>query len=61
MSAKIKLTGVRSLKSKLRRMSSELADDSGRVRADHSNHMYLADELAVLSRQLGALAKRLED
>lgn len=57
---KIKLTGNRSLKSKLRRMSAELADDAGRVEAGYDTPA-LVSSLADISRQLGALARLLED
>lgn len=60
MNRKIKITGERSLESKLHRLAWELEDDAGRVRASHGDeYESLANALKALSSQLGKLARGL--
>lgn len=59
MRRKVKITGDRSIKSKLHRLAYELELDGIRVRQDHSDAQGLADSLQAISSQLGDLARSL--
>lgn len=53
---KVKLTGKRSIESKLSRLAYEFEEDALRVRVDHNNDL-LADALLAISSQLGKIAR----
>lgn len=57
---KVKITGERSIKSKLHRLAYELENDGRRVLCDHPEFGNLADTLQWLSKQLGNAARNLE-
>lgn len=57
---KVKITGERSIESKLHRLAYELEHDAARIRADHGSEWEgLANALAAISSQLGKLARGL--
>jgi len=56
---KVKLTGDRSIASKLHRLAYELEYDAKRIRDDH-NKDYLADSIRELSSRCGKLARAME-
>lgn len=58
---KIKLTGSRSIESKLQRLAYELEADAARVRADHPGQDGLANGIQAVSSQLGKMARSIED
>lgn len=58
---KIKITGERSIKTKLHRLAYELEHDARRVLCDHPGRASLADTLQWLSSKMGDAARRLED
>jgi hypothetical protein len=59
---KVKLTGERSIESKLSRLAYELEHDAARIRADHGEAQdRLANSLKASSSQLGNLARRMGD
>lgn len=59
---KVKLTGDRSIASKLRRLAFELEDDANRLRHDHGKpYDSLANALSSISSQLGNLGRGLEE
>lgn len=60
MVRKVKITGERSIESKLQRLAYELGEDAQRVKADHgSDREGLSNALSQISRQLGALRRSL--
>lgn len=62
MIKKVKLTGERSIESKLRRLAYELENDAARVRADHGEKQaYLANSLRNVSSTLGNVARNITD
>lgn len=62
MVRKVKITGERSIESKLQRLAYELGEDAQRVKADHgSDRGGLAFELSRIARQLGALHRSLRN
>lgn len=56
----VKLTGKRSLATKLQRLAYELEHDAARVRADHPGQASVANALTAISSQLGGLGRVLE-
>lgn len=60
MARKIKITGERSIESKLARLAYELENDAYRIKADYgSDRESLAAGLRSVSSQLGAMARGL--
>ena len=57
---KVKLVGDRSIRSKLIRLSNELADDAGRVQVDHPERESLVAGLVEISGRLSELARSLD-
>lgn len=58
---KTKLTGERSIASKLHRLAYELEHDAKRIKADHGSEMEgIADAIRSISSHLGNLARRME-
>jgi len=57
---KLKMTGERSIESKLARLAYDLEHDASRIRADYDDkHENLANALKAISRQLGKLSRGL--
>jgi len=54
---KVKLTGDRSIESKLHRLAYELEHDAARISADHPDQSYLANSVSEISSRLGKLAR----
>lgn len=59
MKNKVKLTGERSIESKLMRLAWELERDASRVREDHPDRDNLANALADISRRLGRVGRNI--
>lgn len=58
---KVKLTGDRSIESKLHRLAYELEADAARIRADHgASHAALVEGIRAVSSQLGRMARSIE-
>ncbi len=61
MQKKTKLTGERSIQSKLHRLAYELENDASRIRADHGQGQAgLAEAIKAISSTLGSLARSME-
>lgn len=58
---KVKLTGERSIESKLRRLAYELEADANRIKADHPNQDSLSNSVRAISSTLGKLARSIEE
>lgn len=57
----IKITGVRSINTKLRRLEYEFKADAARILRDcPEDHARVADGLQVIARKMGDLARTLE-
>ncbi len=56
MAQKVKLTGERSIESKLHRLAYELEQDANRIKADHGKE-YLANSIREISSRLGKVAR----
>lgn len=60
MVRKVKITGKRSIESKLRRLAYELEHDTSKIKADYGDEReFLANSLRDISSQLGAIARGL--
>lgn len=58
---KVKLTGERSIESKLQRLAYELERDANRIKADHPDQDSLANGVRAVSSTLGRLARNIEE
>lgn len=59
---KVKLTGERSIESKLHRLAYELENDAARVKADHGeSQAYLSNSLRAISSMLGNLSRNIRE
>lgn len=60
MSRKVKITGERSIESKLCRLAYELEHDASKIKADYGyEREFLANSIRAISLQLGAIARGL--
>lgn len=58
----VKMTGERSIESKLSRLAYELAYDSCRIRSDYNNrYKTLANSIKVISSQLKKLSRNINE
>lgn len=58
---RVKLTGERSIESKLHRLAYELESDASRVRADYPDQQHLANSIKEISSRLGKVARRMQE
>lgn len=58
---KVKLTGDRSIESKLQRLAYELEADAARIRGDHPDQDGLANGIQAVSSKLGSMARSIKD
>lgn len=59
--SKVKLTGKRSIESKLHRLAYELENDAARIKADHPHQVGLYGSVREISRLLGMTARSIEE
>lgn len=60
--AKVKISGERSIQSKLSRLAYELEFDAMRIRGDHgTKHEYLANGVAAIASQLGKMSRAIDE
>lgn len=57
--SRLKLTGVRSVESKMHRLAYELEADAARIRADYPAQDSLANEIAAIASRLGRVSRSL--
>jgi len=57
---KVKLTGERSIQSKLQRLAFELEADANRIKADHPEQDSLSNGVRAISSTLGKMARGMD-